>query len=116
MRSPVRGSGPRPTKRTRRTHWLAWVQWCDTGDNGDGSGRALDFEPAMSAAETVMWKISNDPLLRPIAGTLAVVDRPIDTDRFRRRVRNAVAAIARLRERVATGIGPVGRAEVGRRR
>jgi WS/DGAT/MGAT family acyltransferase len=70
------------------------------------SGRALDFEPAMSAAETVMWKISNDPLLRPVAGTLAVVDRPIDLDRFRRRVRNAVAGIARLRERVAAGSAP----------
>jgi WS/DGAT/MGAT family acyltransferase len=78
----------------------------DGSDNGDGSGRALDFEAAMSAAETVMWKISNDPLLRPIAGTLAVVDRPIDTDRFRRRVRNAVAAIARLRERVEPGSAP----------
>ena len=77
----------------------------DTG-NGDGSGRALDFEPAMSAAETVMWKISNDPRLRPIAATLAVVDRPIDTDRFRRRVRSAVAAIARLRERVQPGAAP----------
>jgi WS/DGAT/MGAT family acyltransferase len=70
------------------------------------SDRALDFEPAMSAAETVMWKISNDPLLRPVAGTLAVVDRPIDILRFRRRVRGAVAAIARLRERVGPGSAP----------
>ncbi len=68
--------------------------------------RALEFEPVMSAAETVMWKISNDPLLRPIAGTLAVVDRPIDTERFRRRVRGAVAAISRLRERVGPGPTP----------
>ncbi len=68
--------------------------------------RALDFEPSMSAPETVMWKISNDPLLRPVAGTLAVVDRPIDIERFRRRVRSAVAAIARLRERVASGPAP----------
>jgi WS/DGAT/MGAT family acyltransferase len=60
----------------------------------------------MSAAETVMWKISNDPLLRPVAGTLAVVDRPIDNERFRRRIRSAVAAIARLRERVAAGSAP----------
>jgi WS/DGAT/MGAT family acyltransferase len=60
----------------------------------------------MTAPETLMWKISNDPLLRPVAGTLAVVDRPIDTERFRRRVRNAVAAIARLRERVASGPAP----------
>jgi WS/DGAT/MGAT family acyltransferase len=60
----------------------------------------------MSAAEAVMWKISNDPLLRPVAGTLAVVDRPIDTERFRRRIRSAVAAVARLRERVAPGSAP----------
>ena len=74
-----------------------------TARSGD---HALEFEPTMSAAETVMWKISNDPWLRPIAGTLAVVDRPIDTERFRRRVRGAVAAIARLRERVEPGSAP----------
>jgi diacylglycerol O-acyltransferase / wax synthase len=68
--------------------------------------RDFEFEPTMSAAETVMWKISNDPLLRPVAGTLAVVDRPIDADRFRSRVRGAVAAIPRLRERVAPGPAP----------
>ncbi len=70
---------------------------------GPSADRALDFEATMSAAETVMWKISNDPWLRPVAGSLAVVDQPIDTGRFRRRVRGAVAEIARLRERVAPG-------------
>ena len=53
-----------------------------------------------------MWRISADPWLRPVAGSLAVVDRPIDADRFRRRVRRAVADIARLRERVAPGAAP----------
>jgi WS/DGAT/MGAT family acyltransferase len=60
----------------------------------------------MSATEAVMWKISNDPWLRPVAGTLTVVDRPIDSDLFRRRVRYAVAEIARLRERVEPGPAP----------
>ena len=68
--------------------------------------RDLAFDPAMSPAETVMWKIGHDPLLRPIAGTLAVVDRPIDMKRFRRRLENAVAEIARLRERVGPGSAP----------
>ncbi len=53
-----------------------------------------------------MWRISADPWLRPVAGSLAVVDRPIDADRFRRRVRRAVADVARLRERVAPGPAP----------
>jgi diacylglycerol O-acyltransferase len=70
------------------------------------TGRALQFEPTMSPAEAVMWKVSADPWLRPIAGSLALVDRPIDADRFRRRVRAAVADIARLRERVAAGPAP----------
>ncbi len=78
--------------------------------------RDLDFDPAMSPAETVMWKIGNDPLLRPIAGTLAVVDRPIDMERFRRRLENAVAEIARLRERVGARIGAVGPPALGGRR
>jgi diacylglycerol O-acyltransferase / wax synthase len=73
---------------------------------GRSSDRDLEFDTAMSPAETVMWKIGNDPLLRPVAGTLAVVDRPIDMKRFRRRVENAVAEIARLRERVAPGSAP----------
>jgi diacylglycerol O-acyltransferase len=60
----------------------------------------------MSATEAVMWKISDDPWLRPVAGTLTIVDRPIDADLFRRRVRHAVAEIARLRERVEPGPAP----------
>ncbi len=71
-----------------------------------GASRTLQFEPTMSPAEVVMWKINGDPWLRPVAGTLAVVDRPIDAHRFRLRVKAAVAEIARLRERVATGPAP----------
>jgi diacylglycerol O-acyltransferase / wax synthase len=57
----------------------------------------------MSPTEAVMWRISNDPWLRPIAGGLAVVDRPIDSERFRHRVGLAVADVTRLRERVEPG-------------
>jgi diacylglycerol O-acyltransferase / wax synthase len=60
----------------------------------------------MSPAEALMWRISTDPWLRPVAGSLAVVDQPIDADRFRQRVRRAVAEIPRLRERVAPGPAP----------
>ncbi len=101
--------------------WLAWGALTTTGASprepldptaaaadltGASADRAFDLEPAMSAAETVMWKIRSDPLLRLVAGILAVVDRPIDTGRFRRRVRNTVAEFARLREQVAPASAP----------
>jgi diacylglycerol O-acyltransferase / wax synthase len=60
----------------------------------------------MSPAEALMWRISSDPWLRPVAGSLAVVDQPIDAGLFRRRLRHAVAEVARLRERVAPGGAP----------
>jgi diacylglycerol O-acyltransferase len=60
----------------------------------------------MSSAEAVMWKVSSDPWLRPVAGTLALLDRPMEMERFRRRMAHAVAEIARLRERVVPGPAP----------
>jgi diacylglycerol O-acyltransferase / wax synthase len=70
------------------------------------TNRVLQFAPRMSPAEAVMWKISDDPWLRPIAGTLAVVDQPIDADLFRQRMAYAVSVIPRLRERVAPPSAP----------
>jgi diacylglycerol O-acyltransferase len=69
--------------------------------------RALVFDPVMSAAETIMWKVDGDPWLRPVAGSLAILDQPVDFELFERRMRVAVAAIPRLRERVVAGPGPL---------
>jgi diacylglycerol O-acyltransferase len=78
--------------------------------SGDGAAthrpeRELQFEQAMSPAEAVMWKVDGDPWLRPIAGTLVVLDRPVDFGLFERYMRHAVVEIPRLRERVVAGAG-----------
>jgi WS/DGAT/MGAT family acyltransferase len=68
--------------------------------------RAVDFQTRMSPAEAVMWRLSDDPWLRPVAASLAVLDRPMDSDRFWRRARQLAADVSRLRERVAPGYAP----------
>jgi len=69
------------------------------------SPREQRFERRMSDAEALMWNIEKDPWLNPSGGSLAVLDRPIDLDHFRRQLRAAVAEIPRLRERVVPGLG-----------
>jgi diacylglycerol O-acyltransferase / wax synthase len=67
--------------------------------------REMRFAPRMSDAEALMWNIEKDPWLNPNGGMLTVLDRPIDTEQFERRLRYAVARIPRLRERVVPGLG-----------
>jgi diacylglycerol O-acyltransferase / wax synthase len=71
----------------------------------DQAQRGLGFQPRMSDAEALMWSLENDPWLNPNGAMVTLLDRPIDVEQFRRRLRYAVAKIPRLRERVVPGLG-----------
>ena len=61
----------------------------------------------LSDMEAMMWNVERDPWLDPNGGGIAIYDRPLDIDLFRRNVKRAVAEVPRLRQRVATGLGPL---------
>lgn len=61
----------------------------------------------MSDMEAMMWNVERDPWLDPNGGGIAIYDRPLDVDLFRRCMRRAVADVPRLRQRVASGLGPL---------
>jgi len=61
----------------------------------------------MSSMEAMMWNVERDPWLDPNGGGIAIYDRPLDVDLFRRCMRQAVAEVPRLRQRVAPGLGPL---------
>ena len=61
----------------------------------------------MSDMEAMMWNVERDPWLDPNGGGIAIYDRPLDVDLFRRSMRQAVAEVPRLRQRVAPGLGPL---------
>jgi WS/DGAT/MGAT family acyltransferase len=52
-----------------------------------------------------MWNIEKDPWLNPSGAMISILDRPLDIDLFKARIRTAVAEIPRLRERVVPGFG-----------
>lgn len=60
----------------------------------------LSFEQRMSDQEALMWALELDPVLRSSFATVTFLDRPIDPDRFRARMRLAIEALPRLRQRV----------------
>ena len=61
----------------------------------------------MSGMEAMMWNVERDPWLDPNGGSIAVYDRPLDVDLFRRCMKRAVAEVPRLRQRVVPGLGPL---------
>ncbi|MEM9465136.1 MAG: wax ester/triacylglycerol synthase domain-containing protein [Actinomycetota bacterium] len=67
--------------------------------------RTLRFEQKMTDAEALMWNIEKDPWLSPNGAMISILDRPLDVDSFRQRIRYAVAEVPRLRERVVPGFG-----------
>ncbi|KAA0232684.1 MAG: putative diacylglycerol O-acyltransferase [Acidimicrobiales bacterium] len=75
-------------------------------DSGETAGAAptdgdtVEFPPRMSDADSVMWSIEKDPMLRSTILTLAVFDRPIDRARFVHTIDRATRVIPRLRQRV----------------
>jgi diacylglycerol O-acyltransferase / wax synthase len=60
----------------------------------------------MSGAETMMWNIERDPWLASTSASVALYDRPIDFERFRRAMAHTVATTARLRQHVVAGRPP----------
>ncbi len=71
----------------------------------DASKRELRFERKMSDAEALMWNIEKDPWMNPSGGVVTTLDRPLDIEAFRARIRQSVAEIPRLRERVVSTTG-----------
>jgi WS/DGAT/MGAT family acyltransferase len=60
----------------------------------------LEFEPRMSDADALMWRIEKDPLLRSTITSVVILDQAPDRQRFRRRVERATRVVPRLRQRV----------------
>ena len=71
----------------------------------DRKERELRFERKMSDAEALMWNVEKDPWMNPSGGVVTILDRPLDVDLFRARIRKSVADIPRLRERVVSTTG-----------
>ncbi len=71
----------------------------------DASKRELRFERKMSDAEALMWNVEKDPWMNPSGGVVTTLDRPLDIEAFRARIRRSVADIPRLRERVVSTTG-----------
>ena len=65
----------------------------------------LELPSVMSDTEALMWNIEKDPWLNPSGAMVTVLDRPIDRDKFARRIAKAVVSIPRLRQRVDAPLG-----------
>jgi len=59
----------------------------------------------MSDLEALMWTLESDPHLSSSFANVTVFDRPPDVDRLRRRMKLAVAAVPRLRQRAVPALG-----------
>lgn len=59
----------------------------------------------MSDAEALMWNIEKDPWLSSNIGTLVLLDKPIDADRFQKKMAGAIAGYDRLTQRVVSPLG-----------
>jgi diacylglycerol O-acyltransferase / wax synthase len=60
----------------------------------------------MSGAEAMMWNIERDPWLASTSASVALYDRPLDFERFRRAMAHTVATTVRLRQHVVAGHAP----------
>ena len=67
--------------------------------------REQSFSRRMSDQEALMWNIEKDPWLNPNGAALTILDRPIDVERMRARIRYGLSRLPRLRERVVPGLG-----------
>lgn len=60
----------------------------------------VHFDRRMTDAEGLMWRLEKDPYLSSTFSNLTILDRPIDIDRFRRRMEIAAMVVPRLHQRV----------------
>ena len=65
----------------------------------------LRFDRRMSDQEAVMWALEEDPVLRSTFANVTFLDTTPDLDRFKDRMRMAIAALPRLRHRVVGSPG-----------
>jgi len=71
--------------------------------------QAMRFDDHMSQADTLMWNLESDPILRSTILTTWILDRLPDFARFEAKTERATRIIPRLRQRVVTdplGIAP----------
>lgn len=64
-----------------------------------------EFDRRMSDAERLMWRLDRDPHLTSTFANISILDRPMDVDRFLRRVSLATTMVPRLRQRVQEAPG-----------
>ena len=69
--------------------------------------RDIDFADRMTEHEALMWNIEKDPWLNPSGAVVALLDRPIDAERFRRQLRYGVSKVPRLYQRVVPGFARI---------
>ncbi|MGB0114170.1 MAG: wax ester/triacylglycerol synthase domain-containing protein [Ilumatobacteraceae bacterium] len=67
--------------------------------------REMRFSDRMSDHEALMWNIEKDPWLNPSGASLTILKGKIDHEHFRRTMRQAVAKMPRLHERVVPALG-----------
>ena len=67
--------------------------------------RDYTLADTMSEHEALMWNVEKDPWLNPSGASIVLLDQPVDADLFTQYVRQGVAKIPRLRQRVAPGLG-----------
>lgn len=67
--------------------------------------RPVHADPRMSDLEAMMWNLEKDPHLSSTFGSVTILDRQMDFDRFRGRLMRAAALIPRLRQRVIPTLG-----------
>lgn len=58
------------------------------------------FQETMNDSDEVLWTIERDPALRTTITAIAVLDRPPDMDRLRRKLRAGARLVPRLHQRV----------------
>ncbi len=65
--------------------------------------RDNDQSLRMSEHEALMWNVEKDPWLNPSGGSVVILARSIDADKFRQTLRAGVAKTPRLYQRVVPG-------------
>jgi WS/DGAT/MGAT family acyltransferase len=71
----------------------------------DQSSPDARFAYQMSDTEALMWNVESDPWLNANVAVICLLDSPLDSAQFARRLRYAITRIPRLRERAVPGVG-----------
>lgn len=61
----------------------------------------------LSDVEALMWTLEGDPHLSATFANITLFDRPVDAERFRRRMQRALLVVPRLRQRVVPTLGGI---------